>query len=126
MAVGAFEPQFYTRFLATLGIDGPTTPEQDDRSAWPGLREIIAERFRANTREHWTQVFADVDCCVTPVLDFAEAPDDPQFRHRDSIIEVEGVTQPAAAPRFSRTPTPPAVLPVPEVSIGDIWTADRQ
>ena len=126
MAVGAFEAQFYSRFLAALGIDETTTPDQDDRSAWPALREVIADRFRGHTREHWAQVFADVDCCVTPVLDFAEAPDDPQFRHRESIIEVEGVTQPAAAPRFSRTPTPPAILPVLEVSIDDIWAACRQ
>ena len=126
MAVGAFEPHFYSRFLAALDIDEATAPPYDDRTAWPALRSMIAERFSARTQDDWAQFFAAVDCCVTPVLGFADAPDDPQFRHRKSIVEVAGVAQPAAAPRFSRTPTPPPALPVPEESIRSIWaTADR-
>ncbi|OZG28926.1 carnitine dehydratase [Williamsia sp. 1138] len=125
MAVGAFEPQFYSRFLTTLDIDQAAAPAQYDRDAWPALRTMIANRFQRKPRDQWAQIFATVDCCVTPVLDFSEAPDDPQFRHRDSIIEFEGVTQPAAAPRFSRTPSPPPTLPVHERSIHGVWAGDE-
>ena len=42
---------------------------------------------------------------MAPVLDFAEAPRHPHNEARQNFVEVDGVTQPAPAPRFSRTPS---------------------
>lgn len=126
MAVGAFEPQFYSRLLAALDIDEAAAPAQDDRAQWPALREMIAERFARHSRDHWTAIFEGADSCVTPVLDFTEATHDPQFRYRSAIVEIDGVPQPAAAPRFSRTP---AATPRPAAAaagrIAELWGADR-
>jgi alpha-methylacyl-CoA racemase len=124
MAVGAFEPQFYSRLLAALDIDETTAPAQNDHGNWPTLRKMMAERFGRHSRDHWTSVFDAVDCCVTPVLDFAEATRDPQFRHRGSILEIEGVPQPAPAPRFSRTPAATPRLPTAADRVADLWGAD--
>ncbi|WP_062998051.1 CaiB/BaiF CoA transferase family protein [Nocardia jinanensis] len=124
MAVGAFEPQFYSRLLATLGIDETTAPAQDDRENWPALREMIAERFARHSRDHWASLFDAIDSCVTPVLDFAEATGDPQFRHRGAIVEIDGVPQPAAAPRFSRTPAATPRPPTAVEGVADLWGAD--
>ena len=44
------------------------------------------------------------DVCFAPVLDFEEAINHPHNRARSTFIEVDGVAQPAPAPRFSRTP----------------------
>lgn len=42
--------------------------------------------------------------CFAPVLDFVEAAQHPHNLARDSFIETNGITHPAPAPRFSRTP----------------------
>ncbi len=54
------------------------------------------------------------DVCFAPVLDMDEAPAHPHNVARETFIEVEGVTQPNAAPRFSGTPAgKPTVAPDP-------------
>jgi alpha-methylacyl-CoA racemase len=48
------------------------------------------------------------------VLAFGEVAEHPHVRARNTVIEVNGVTQAAPAPRFSRTPAgPPTAPPVP-------------
>ena len=41
--------------------------------------------------------------CVAPVLDLEEAPNHPHNIDRKTFVELDGVVQPAPAPRFSRT-----------------------
>ncbi len=115
MAVGALEPQFFVALLAGLGIDPNTMPFQYDRDGWPGLRERLTAVFRTRTRAEWEQVFSALDGCVAPVLTMGEAARHPHNRQRGTFVEVGGVTQPAPAPRFDRTP---AALPTPPVSAG--------
>jgi alpha-methylacyl-CoA racemase len=101
MAVGPLEPKFFAEFASRLGL-GET--DQFDASTWPQLRAAIAERFAGRTRQEWTEIFAEGDACVAPVLPLSEAPHDPQPAARLTYVERDGVTQPAPAPRFSRTP----------------------
>ncbi len=103
MAVGAIEPQFYAELLTALDLDDRGLPAQHDRSGWPTLRAAIAQRFSECTQEHWTAHFAGTDACVAPVVSFAEAPDHPHNRARNTFVDVAGVPQPGPAPRFSRT-----------------------
>jgi alpha-methylacyl-CoA racemase len=125
MAVGAIEPHFYAALLAGLDLtDVAALPAQFDQSGWPRLREAFAARFATRTRDEWTEVFAGVDACVAPVLDPAEAPRHPHNRARTAFVEVDGLVQPAPAPRFSRTPAEPPQPPRPS-SVDDIlsgWT----
>jgi len=51
------------------------------------------------------------DVCFAPVLDLDEAPAHPHNQARQTFIEIAGVTQPAPAPRFSRTPAEVAMPP---------------
>ncbi|MCI1261277.1 MAG: CoA transferase [Tetrasphaera jenkinsii] len=104
IAVGALEPAFYAQLLAGLGLDPSTLPAQYDRAGWPTLRAAIAARFGERTREEWTAVFSGTDACVTPVLGLADAAYDEHVRARETLVAVDGVTQAAPAPRFSRTP----------------------
>ena len=104
VSVGAIEPQFYAELLAGTGLtDDPELARQQDRSAWPELKERLAEAFRTKTRDEWAQIFDGTDACVTPVLSLAEAPSHPHLVARGTFTENEGIVQPAPAPRFSRT-----------------------
>ncbi|WP_432950451.1 CaiB/BaiF CoA transferase family protein [Kribbella sp. CA-253562] len=107
VGVGAIEPAFYDQLIAGLGI---TVPDRHDPANWPELRKQLAEAFRQRTQAEWTEVFADADACVAPVLPLAG--EHPHLTARQVFVEQDGVRQPAPAPRFSRTPTrlgdPPA------------------
>ncbi|MEU6673359.1 CaiB/BaiF CoA-transferase family protein [Streptomyces sp. NPDC046925] len=104
MAVGALEQQFYDEFIELLGLTGEA-PARKDLARWGELREAVAARFKARTREEWTAVFEGSDACVAPVLSLSEAPDHPHLAARGTFVHHGGITQPAPAPRFSSTPT---------------------
>ena len=103
MAVGAIEGRFYGELLAKLKLDGERLPGQHDRSGWPALRQRFAAVFKSQTRAHWELQFAGSDACVTPVLTLGEAPRHPHNIARGTYLDRDGVSQPAPAPRFSRT-----------------------
>ena len=102
MAVGALEPAFYDELLDRLGIDA-ADGDRNDPSAWPALRQRIADAFATRTRDEWTAVFAGSDACVAPVLGLGDATRHPHLAARGTFVEHDGVVQPAPAPRFSRT-----------------------
>ncbi|WP_208027041.1 CaiB/BaiF CoA transferase family protein [Rhabdothermincola sediminis] len=112
LSVGAIEPAFYANLLRGLGLADEDLPDQHDASQWPAMKERFAAVFRTRTRDEWMEVFAELDACVAPVLTFAEAPRHPHLRARSTYVDVEGIVQPAPAPRFDRTPAslgrPPA------------------
>ena len=103
LSVGAIEPQFYALLLDMAGVTDPAFRAQWDREQWPALKEKLAAVLLTKTRDEWCAVFAGSDACVAPVLDMDEAPSHPHNRSRNTFIEINGVTQPAPAPRFSRT-----------------------
>ncbi|MCB0949709.1 MAG: CoA transferase [Mycobacterium sp.] len=104
MAVGAIEPQFYAQLLAGLGLSAEEVGPQMDRSAFPAMQAVFAERFAGKTRQEWTEIFAGTDACVTPVLSWSEAARSTHLRARETMVTHGGVHQAAPAPRFSRTP----------------------
>ncbi|WP_033288541.1 CaiB/BaiF CoA transferase family protein [Amycolatopsis jejuensis] len=119
VAVGAIEPQFYANLLKGLGLFGEDLPDQHDRTFWPVLTARFAGIFATRARDDWARVFENLDACVTPVLSFEEAAVHPHARDRASFVELDGVVQPAPAPRFSRSgtekPRPPrAPVPIAE------------
>lgn len=103
VAVGCLEPQFYAEFLDLLDLDPEEWP-QFDRDRWPDQKRRLAAIFASETRAHWEERFAGSDACVAPVLALDEAPEHPHNTARRTFVEVDGATQPAPAPRFSRTP----------------------
>lgn len=111
LSVGAIEPQFYALLLEKTGITDPDFDAQWDRERWPRLKAKLAQVIAQRTRDQWCAVFDGTDACVAPVLDMDEAPLHPHNLSRHTFTEVNGVVQPAAAPRFGRTPagqpTPP-------------------
>jgi alpha-methylacyl-CoA racemase len=105
MSVGALERRFYALFLAGLGLSADDLPAQMDRAGWPELRRVFTAAFKTRTRDEWTEIFRDVDACVYPVLSLGEVADHPLVRERHGFVAVDGIAQPAPAPRFGRTPS---------------------
>ncbi|KAF0809985.1 acyl-CoA transferase/carnitine dehydratase [Alcanivorax sp. S71-1-4] len=104
IAIGAIEPQFYQLLLNKLALDDPRLSEQWRQSAWPEQRRLLAALFSQQTRDHWCELLEESDVCFAPVLDMSEAPRHAHNQARGTFTKIDGVTQPAPAPRFSRTP----------------------
>jgi alpha-methylacyl-CoA racemase len=102
LAVGPLEPQFFAALMEKLGLAGETD-DYFDRERWPHLRRRISAAFLSGTQKKWLEIFAGSDACVAPVLSMHEAAQDPHLLSRGTYVEHHGVTQPAPAPRFSRT-----------------------
>ena len=66
--------------------------------------------YKTRTRAEWCELLEGSDACFAPVLSPAEAARHPHNQSRATFMEVAGVSQPAPAPRFSRTP-PEVVCP---------------
>jgi alpha-methylacyl-CoA racemase len=104
VSIAAMEPKFYATLLELIGLADQDLPDQWDQSAWPALQRRFTEVFRTRTRSEWTTLLEGTDACYAPVLSMTEAPGHPHNRTRSAFVEVDGIQQPAPAPRFSRTP----------------------
>lgn len=111
VSIGSLEPQFYADLLRRVGLEGEYVAQMDS-AGWPALRERLCEIFESKTRDEWCAVMEGAQVCFAPVLEMSEAPLHEHNRARSTFVEVAGRTQPAPAPRFSRTPAeisrPPA------------------
>jgi alpha-methylacyl-CoA racemase len=122
LALGGIEPQFYAELLEGLGLDGdPLFAKQNDKANWPAMKERVAAVVATRTRDEWDAVFAGTDACVAPVLSPWEAHLHPHNQARSTFVEVDGVVQPAPAPRFSRTPS--SISRPPSLPGGDTVSA---
>ena len=105
IAIGAIEPAFYALLIETLGLDAKEFADQQNKAQWPRLRAKLAAVFKTKTQAQWCMLMEGTDVCFAPVLNFIDAPRHPANVARATYIDVDGVTQPAPAPRFSRTPS---------------------
>ncbi len=103
VCIGAIEPQFYAELIDKTGVDANRFGPQMDPSQWDQLKDELTAVFKTKTRDEWCAIMEGSDICFAPVLSILEAPEHPHNRHRGTFVEVDGVTQPAPAPRFSRT-----------------------
>ena len=103
LAVGCLEPRFFAEFARVIGLDDGYLDRQYDVTCWEELRADIAARLAGRTRAAWVAEFGDGDSCVAPVLTMDEAPEHEHMAARQTFVEIDGLVQPAPAPRFSRT-----------------------
>ncbi|WP_213956899.1 CaiB/BaiF CoA-transferase family protein [Variovorax sp. dw_954] len=112
VTIASAEPQFYAELLRLTGLAGQADlPDQLDRASWPAFRARLAEVFRGRTRAEWCDIMEGSNVCFAPVLNLAESIAHPHNRARGTFVEVDGVAQPAPAPRFSRTSPDRPTLP---------------
>ena len=114
VALGALEPKFFAELAQRIGLDERFVKRQHDRRLWPEMREAIAGIIKTKTRAGWCALLEGTDACFAPVLSLAEAPTHAHAASRNAFITLDGVVQPAPAPRFDRS-TPELPRPAPEV-----------
>lgn len=116
LSVGPIERRFHELLLRQLGLDDVAIRElgdHQDRNTWPSLRKVLATAFVQRSRDEWCERLAHLDVCVAPVQTLGDAATHPQVKARGTLLEVDGITQPAPAPRFSRTPSARPTAPRP-------------
>jgi len=104
ISIGSLEPQFYELLREKAGLAEPSVKDRWSKETWPDVRARLAGIFKRKTQAEWCAVMEGSDVCFAPILDLDEAPRHPHNRERQTFVDVHGVTQPAPAPRFSRTP----------------------
>jgi len=111
ISIAPIESKFYAELLRRLDVDPAAIPPQMEREHWPRMQTRPAELFKTKTRAEWCALLEGTDACFAPVLTTDEAASHPHNMARQTYIEIDGITQPAPAPRFSRTvpglPIPP-------------------
>ncbi len=107
VSIGSIEPQFYALLREKAGLTDPAFDLQMDPRQWGPLKEKLTALFLTRTRDEWCAIMEHTDICFAPVLSLKEAPEHPHNKQRGTFIEVDGILQPAPAPRFSETPAPP-------------------
>jgi len=112
ITIGAGEAPFYRELLERVGLDPALADGQGDPTSWAAVTEQLAGVFARKTLAEWREELEGTNTCFAPVLRMDEAPDHPHLRERATFVEVDGVVQPAPAPRFSRTPAASPGAPV--------------
>ncbi|WP_375208079.1 CaiB/BaiF CoA transferase family protein [Hyphococcus sp.] len=131
ISIGPLEPKFYMGLLEKLGLSGDADfAAQYDKATWPALKQRFAEVFKTKTRDDWTKLLEGTDVCYAPVLSPAEAAVHPHMKARNTLREIGGVLQAAAAPRFDgAVPADPGPIPAPgehaEEILGEIGADER-
>jgi len=103
ISIGSIEPQFYALLMEKANLDPAVFGSQLDQAKWPSMKDKIKEVFLTKTRDEWCEIMEGTDVCFAPVLDFMESQQHHHNVARKTYIEVDGMIQPAPAPRFDRT-----------------------
>ena len=104
VTVCALEPQFYQQLVERLELtDNPIFAKQWDTAQWPSGKRELKKLFLSKTRQQWCDLLEGTDVCFGPVLNFSEAPQHPHNVARGTFLNIDGVVQPAPAPKFSRS-----------------------
>ena len=124
VSLGSIEPQFYALLLEKAGLDDPQFKLQMSRDDWPELKSKLAAVIKTKTRDEWTALMEGTDVCFGPVMGLKEAATHPHNAARETFVTIDGVVQPAPAPRFSATPgaiqaPPPAIGADNEAALSD-------
>lgn len=103
VSIGSIEPQFYALLIEKAGLDPEEFKAQQDKTGWADLKAKLRAVMKGKTRDEWCAIMEGTDVCFAPVLDYMEAPEHPHNKARNTYITLNGMVQPAPAPRFSRT-----------------------
>lgn len=112
VSIGSIEPQFYALLVEKTGVDPEAFANPYDKSQWPQMKERLIEVFKTKSQAQWCELMEGTDLCFAPVLNYREAPAHPHNAARNTYIDIDGLIQPAPAPRFARsdcaTPSSPS------------------
>lgn len=105
VTLGAIEPPFMKVFAERVGLDQEVLKGHMDAAQWPEKAQQLKRLFLTKTQDQWTELLQGSDACYAPVVPFWKAHEHPHNHDRQCFVTVEGIRQPAPAPRFSQTPS---------------------
>lgn len=123
IALGAIEAPFYAELRRLAGLDDATYDRQMDPAGWPMLKDKLAALFRTRPRAEWCELLEATDACFAPVLSLDEAPKHPHNVARETFVKIDGLVQPAPAPRFSRDPSDAPRPPSRDIDMAELLGA---
>jgi len=99
VTVAALEERFWEALCVAIDRPDLAGAHMADRETTrEHVRAELADIFAAHPRETWLDDLADAEVTVGPVKTVAEAFEDPQFRARPVVQEVDGLLRRAAFP----------------------------
>lgn len=105
IAIAPLENRFFRELLSRLGMDDVDPANQYERSEWGGLQQRFEQIFITRSRDEWCTILEGTETCFAPVLGLQEAMHHPHNKARETFVSIDGISQAAPAPRFSRTPS---------------------
>jgi len=91
LSIGAVENRFWKRLCEHLGVTEYATLQYDD-SRREEILDFMRSTFKSKTIEEWDAELAHLEICWGKVQTFSEVLDDPLFREREMILELQGKT----------------------------------
>jgi crotonobetainyl-CoA:carnitine CoA-transferase CaiB-like acyl-CoA transferase len=111
----ALEPKFYQLLIEHLALlHEPSLRNQWDKTMWPQAQQQLARVFASQSRQHWCDLLEGTDVCFAPVLSFSDAIEHPHNLARNTFMQLDGITQPAPAPKMGHAQG--TVTSVPEAA----------
>ncbi|PPR77088.1 MAG: Acetyl-CoA:oxalate CoA-transferase [Alphaproteobacteria bacterium MarineAlpha2_Bin1] len=111
IAVAAIEEKFYFNFLKLLNLDLNEIPDRSDKNNWEELNKLFSKRISKYSLNQIMKESKGIDACLSPVLELEETIKNNHNAKRNTFINIDGINQPAPAPRFNNKqlpkPTPP-------------------
>lgn len=88
IAVSGLEPQFVEALANCLERPQLRALQQlYDKPLQAKWKAVLQEIFATEPRDHWLELFAGHDVCVTPVLSINQAAEHEQIQARDMVVE---------------------------------------
>jgi crotonobetainyl-CoA:carnitine CoA-transferase CaiB-like acyl-CoA transferase len=89
LSVGSLEPQFLAELLNALGLASYLSELSELGQKMAQLKLDIAEVIRSKDLAHWRACFAQLDCCVEPVLNLDEVMAEDWVVERGMRVEAQ-------------------------------------
>lgn len=105
IVIAPIENKFFKVLLKLLGLDDIDAADQYKKSKWDELQRRLKNAFKKRTRDEWCELLEGTDACFSPVLTMSESTKHAHNKARGTFVTINGIMQPAPAPRFSRTPS---------------------
>ncbi|MFI1465565.1 CaiB/BaiF CoA transferase family protein [Nocardia carnea] len=104
VSIGAIEAPFWQELCDLLELPDEVRDNQFDTAGWPEYRRILAERIATFDRAELDKLLLGSNTCYAPVLSLAETVEHPHHLARGTFVDIDGMVQPAPAPRFDGAP----------------------
>jgi crotonobetainyl-CoA:carnitine CoA-transferase CaiB-like acyl-CoA transferase len=108
LSIGSLEPQFWAALCKVVGREDMLDAEFDP-SRHAEFQAHLDQFFKQKTRDQWFAELKEIELCIAPVLELAEALDDEHQQARGMTVEVNDpvagpIRQVGIGPKFSDTP----------------------